>query len=54
MLPILQLPDRVFAGESLPQPLSGLTLANFMLSGGILVASFHVHQASILQNWDSR
>ncbi|MEE8491173.1 MAG: hypothetical protein V3S60_05990 [Acidimicrobiia bacterium] len=55
MLPILQLPDRVFAGEGLlPQPISGLTLANFVLSGGILVASFHVHQARILQNWDSR
>ena len=54
MLPIVQLPDRVFAGESLPEPLSGLTLANFMLSGSILVASFHVHQASILQNWHSR
>ena len=47
-------PIRVCAGESLPQPLSGLTLANSMLSGGILVASFHVHQASILQSWDSR
>ena len=47
MLPIAQLPDRVFAGESLPAPISGLTLANFVLSGGILVASFHVHQARI-------
>ena len=50
MLPIIQLPDRVFAGESLPQPISGLTLANFVLSGGIMVASFHVHQARTLQN----
>ena len=48
MLPIAQLPDRVFAGEPLlPAPISGLTLANFVLSGGILVASFHVHQARI-------
>ena len=23
-------------------------------TGGILVASFHAHQASILQNWDSQ
>ena len=54
MLPIVQLPDRVFAGEiSLPAPISGLTLANFVLSGGILVASFHVHQARILQGWNS-
>ncbi len=54
MLPIFQLPDRVFAGEPLPTPISGLTLANFVLSGGILVASFHVHQARILQNRDSQ
>ena len=54
MLPIAQLPDLVFAGESLPAPLSGLTLANFVLSGGILVVSFHVHQARLIQGWDSR
>ena len=54
MLPIAQLPDLVFAGESLPAPLSGLTLANFMLSGGILVVSFQVHQARLIQGWDSR
>ena len=54
MLPIAQLPDLVFAAESLPAPLSGLTLANFVLSGGILVVSFHVHQARVIQGWDSR
>lgn len=49
MLPILQLPDRVFAGEPMVAPLSGLTLANFILSGTVLVAAFHVHQADILR-----
>jgi hypothetical protein len=49
MLPILQLPDRVFAGEPIVAPFSGLTLANFLLSGTVLVAAFHVHQSAILR-----
>jgi hypothetical protein len=49
MLPIYQLPDRIFAGEAVTAPISGLRLANFALSGTILVASFHIHQAAILR-----
>ncbi len=44
MLPVFQLP----AGEAVTAPISGLGLANFALSGTILVASFHLHQAAIL------
>ena len=48
MLPVFQLPDQLLAGEAVTAPISGLRLANFALSGTILVASFHLHQAAIL------
>ncbi len=48
-LPVFQLPDRSWAGEAVTAPISGLRLANFALSGTILVASFHLHQAAILR-----
>jgi hypothetical protein len=48
MLPIFQLPDQFLAGEAVTAPISGLRLANFALSGTILVTSFHLHQAAIL------
>jgi hypothetical protein len=47
-LPVFQLPDQLLAGEAVTAPISGLRLANFALSGTILVASFHLHQAAIL------
>ncbi len=48
MLPVFQLPDQLLAGEAVTAPISGLRLANIALSGTILVASFHLHQAAIL------
>ena len=51
MLPIIQLPDRLFAGEPLAAPFSGVRIANVVLSGTVLIASFHVHQATLLGRW---
>ena len=47
MLPLLELQEAVFADEPWVVPFSAMSLGNFILSGTVLVASFHLHMASL-------
>ena len=48
MLPIFALTDQVFADEALSLPFTPAMLGNVIISGTVLVASFHIHQGKIL------
>ncbi len=48
MLPIFALTDQVFADEALSLPFTPAMLGNVVISGTVLVASFHIHQGKIL------
>ena len=47
MLPIWQLTETVFTDAPWVTPFSTVPIANFILSGSVLVASFHLHQATL-------
>ena len=47
MLPIWQLTETVFTDAPLVTPFSTVSIGNFILSGSVLVASFHLHQATL-------
>lgn len=49
MLPIFALSDQAFADEAFSVPFTPAMLGNVVLSGTILIASFHIHQAKISQ-----
>ena len=45
LLPIWSLPDQILSGGPVEGGLSGIKIANALLSGTALVVSFHRHQA---------
>ncbi|MEQ9398357.1 MAG: hypothetical protein RJQ04_04235 [Longimicrobiales bacterium] len=48
MLPIWSIPGEILSGGEVEGPFSRVSLANFVLSGGALVWSFHRNQAAAL------
>ena len=47
MLPLFELQETVFTDEPWVTPFSAMSLGNFILSGAVLVASFHLHMANL-------
>lgn len=52
MLPLLELQEAVFTDEPWVAPFSAMSLGNFILSGTVLVASFHLHMANLTHRGD--
>jgi len=50
MLPILSLPDAVLAGTASPELMTPGRLVNVMLSGSMLILSFHRSQAAAVRD----